>query len=553
MQFATRPVSLAVGPRWNAGRHGGLTMADRGAREESMNRLARILLLFAMAPTEMLLPAPAPEVPGKPRLVVAITVDQFRYDYLTRFRGEYAGGFKRLLAGGAVYTNARYEHFPTVTAVGHSTILSGATPSLSGIVGNDWYDRDAGKQTTSVQDDNEKIVGGSGEVGASPRRLLVSTVGDELKMGFGKQCHVAGISLKDRAAILPVGHMADAAYWFEARSGAMVTSTYYMPTLPDWVKEFNRSGTNRYRGAEWMGRKLPSDAKVNGVLASSPFGNEFLEEFAERLIDAERFGADSSTDLLSVSFSSIDYVGHSFGPNSPEVRDMCIRLDAVIEKLFRFVDARVGLRNVVFLLLSDHGVAPMPEFLAANRMPGGRLAPRIVQDSVEQALTKQYGAAKWILSPSEHSVTLNYAAIEEKKLNYEEVVRVARDAILPIPHVLRVYTKPQLINGGVLEDQFGRRVMESFHLRRSADLYIFLEAYWIFGRSGTTHGTAYNYDSHVPVILMGPGIHPGQYNRNVAVNDVAPTLSTLMEIETPSGSVGHVLTECLETYPASKK
>jgi hypothetical protein len=181
------------------------------------------------------------------------------------------------------------------------------------------------------------------------------------------------------------------------------------------------------------------------------------------------------------------------------------------------------------------------------------MPPQVVQDSVEQALTKKFGSAKWTLSPSEHSVSLNYETIEEKKLNYDEVVRVARDVMLSIPHVLRVYTRPQLINGGTLEGQFGRRALASFNLQRGADLYVFLEPYWMFARSGTTHGTTYSYDSHVPVILMGQGIRPGQYHRNVAVNDVAPTLATLLEVETPSGSVGRVLAECLETCSPSPK
>ena len=514
-----------------------------------MRRYVLVLAVLVLAPSAAVPSQPRPGEGARPRLVLAITVDQFRQDYLTRFKAEYSGGLKQLLTDGAVFTNARYEHFPTVTAVGHATILSGATPSIGGIIGNDWYDREQGRQVTSVQDDGEAIVGGSAPAarGASPRRLLVSTVGDELKIAHGKQCRVAGISLKDRGAILPAGHMADSAYWFDARSGGMVSSTYYMSALPAWVREFNKTGVERYRGAEWLSRKLPDDAKFHAALPSSPFGNDLLEEFAERLIEAEGFGADPSTDLLSVSFSSIDYVGHTFGPDSPEVKEMCVRLDRVLEKFFRFVDARIGLRNVLVLLLSDHGVSPVPETLTANKMPGGRMSARVVQDGIEQALTKKYGPAKWIVSPSEHSVYLNYAAIDEKKLHLEEVVRLARDAVLAIPRVLRVYTRPQLIDGGALEDQFGRRIMESFSVRRGADLYIVLEPYWIFGRTGTTHGTTYSYDAHVPVVLMGPWIRPGFYHQTVAVNDVAPTLTTLLEAETPSGSVGRVLAECLET------
>src|SRR5690349_4707858 len=263
----------------------------------------------------------------RPKLVLAISIDQFRYDYLLRFRGEYKEGLDRLLTHGAVFTNARYEHFPTVTAIGHSTFLSGATPAISGIVANDWYEREEGKNVTSVSDDSVKLLGGAGDGGASPKRLLVSTVGDELKMSNGGRSRVIGMSLKDRSAILPVGHMADGAFWFDAANGNFVSSTYYFPALPAWVSTFDETHpAGRYKGAVWLGRSLPdqADAKLYRDVYESPFGNEILEALAERAVEAEKLGQHDVTDLLAISFSSNDAIGHALGPDSPEVHDVSV-------------------------------------------------------------------------------------------------------------------------------------------------------------------------------------------------------------------------------------
>jgi len=483
-------------------------------------------------------------VPRKPKLVVAITVDQFRYDYLTRFRAEYKGGLDRLLTRGAVFTSARYEHFPTVTAIGHSTILSGATPSISGIVGNDWYDRQEGRNVTSVSDPATTLLGAAGP-GSSPRRLLVSTVGDELKMSGSGRSRVIGLSIKDRAAILPSGHMADGAYWFDNKTGNFVSSTYYFPELPGWVRDFNAGRpADRFRGAAWLDRKLPETTdKLYAAVAASPYGNELLESFAERAIDAEQLGKRGDTDVLTVSFSSNDLVGHRFGPDSPEVRAISVATDRVLDQFFRFLDLRLGMDNVLVVFTGDHGVAPLPETQAGRRMPGGRMPAGIVQKTVQAALVEKFGEGKWIVNPAEHSLYLNLDLIREKKLDRAEVNRVAAEAALTIPHVFRAYTRERLNDGAALEDQVGRRVMQGFYVRRSADVFILLEPYWMFGSSGTTHGTTFSYDAHVPVVFMGAGIRPGEYTNAVAVNDIAPTVSTILRVETPSGSVGRVLSE----------
>lgn len=503
-----------------------------------MNRLISLLPALAALPC-------GAATPKKPALVLAIAVDQFRYDYLTRFRSEYKEGFDQLLTRGAVFTSARYEHFPTVTAIGHSTFLSGATPSISGIVGNDWYDREEGRQVTSVSDDSVRPLGG-GRTGASPQRMLVSTVGDEMRMAGNDQAKIIGISMKDRSAILPAGHAANAAYWFDTPTGNFVSSTFYFPELPGWVRDFNAGHpADRYKGTRWLSKQLPDTAGENlySAVVASPSGNELLEAFTERAIDAEQLGKRNTTDLLSVSFSSNDYVGHGEGPDSPLVRDISIRTDRVLGKLFQFIDSRIGMQNVLIVLTADHGVAPVPEINKSRRMPGGRMPPGSIFDAVEKALTDRYGAGKWITSPSEHSIYLNLQLIHDKKLDEAEVQRTAAQAALRVPHVFRVYTREQLMNGAALEDQVGRRVMNGFYVRRSADVYVLVEPYWMFGTHGTTHGTTFSYDAHVPVIFMGPGIRAGLFHEPVTVNDIAPTLAVILRVETPSGSVGRVLSE----------
>jgi predicted AlkP superfamily pyrophosphatase or phosphodiesterase len=496
---------------------------------------------------------------GKPKLVLAIMIDQFRYDYLTRFRGEYSGGLNRLLTKGAVFTNAEYEHFPTVTAVGHSTFLTGATPSISGIIGNDWYDRASGKNVTSVTDDTVKLVGGRTDAGASPRRMLVSTVGDELKIANDGKSRVIGISFKDRSSVLPAGHMADGAFWFEAKTANVVSSTYYFPDLPGWVKDFNSSKpADKYLGAVWnlapysdktiKMAATPSE-KYYDDLKATPFGNELIESFAERAITAEQLGKRDTTDVLAVSFSSNDYVGHDTGPDSPEVHAMCVLTDQLLDKFFRFVDGQVGIENVLVVVSADHGVVSRPEVTAARKMPGGRMPARVIQDAVQAGLTEKFGEGKWIISPSEHSLYLNRELMHQKKLDERIVERAAMEVVRVIPHVARVYTREQLANGQAMEDEVGRRVMNGYNTQRGADLVMVLEPYWIYPsrdpRQVTTHGTPYTYDAHVPVIFMGPNIKAGRYNRKVAVNDIAPTLATILDVATPSGSVGRVLSEML--------
>ena len=482
--------------------------------------------------------------PKKPKLVVAIVIDQFRYDYLTRFRGEFHAGFDRLLTKGAVFTNANYIHFPTVTAVGHSTFLTGATPSVSGIVGNDWFDRDEHKHVTSVSDSRTKLLGGAGE-GSSPERLLVSTVGDELKMSNAGRSRVIGISLKDRAAILPAGHTANGAYWFDVKTGNFVSSTYYMQDLPNWVKTFNSARTaDKYRGLTWLKHTLPQDpAKLYSAIEASPYANELLEAFAEQTLAEEQLGTHDDTDVFCVSFSANDYVGHQYGTYSPEEHEVTVQTDQILEKLFQAIDKQVGLDNVVVVLTGDHGVSPSAAEVAAAHMPGGHMPGDTVKKAVQAALARKYGDGDWVTGSWDLSIYLNQDLIAQKNLDPAQVNRDAAAAAMGVAHIFRTYTREQLATGAVSGDQVSRRMENGFNVRRSPDLQFIPDPYWIVANAVTSHGTPFDYDSHVPVIFMGTGIKAGEYHQSIAVNDIAPTLATILAIETPSGSVGRVLAE----------
>jgi len=502
--------------------------------------------------------AAAPIAPHKPKLILAVVVDQFRYDYLQRFKADYTSGLKRVLEQGAVFDDAHHEHFPTITAIGHSTFLSGATPSISGIVGNEWYERETGKTVTSVSDPATKLLGGAaGAEGSSPWRLLSSTLGDELKMS-GQESRLIGVSIKDRAAILPAGHMADGAYWFDNKSGHWVSSTYYRDALPDWVQKINdaKPASHAENGVWYPLGAKPETSKAfcrmgaaEGAtpkcpsLEASPWGNEMIEEFAEHALIAEKLGHHTGTDILSVSFSSNDYVGHEKGPDSPEVRDISIRTDRVLGKLLDYVDRNVGLANVVFVMTADHGVTTVPEVNAARHMTGGRNSLPNYLKAMNDALIAKYGPGKWVEANNSTSVYLNSKLIDEKKLDSADVEKTAAEAARALPHIFRVYTREQILNNQVLDDYISRAVRNGFYRPRSADVITIPDAFYLFQATGTSHGTPFNYDSHVPVIFMGPGLKAGHYYQHIAVNDIAPTLAAMVGVEAPSGSVGRVLQE----------
>ncbi|MFL6307528.1 MAG: alkaline phosphatase family protein [Candidatus Sulfotelmatobacter sp.] len=504
----------------------------------------------------------------KPKLIVGVVIDQFRYDYLTRFRADYHGGLDRLLSSGANFTNAHYLQTPTKTAVGHSIFLTGAMPAVSGIVSNEWYDRITKQQVTSVCDWTVQVVGAetpkqgskcTDEDPASPRRLLVTTVGDELRNAH-EESRVIGVSLKARAAILPSGHRANGAFWFDTRSGSFVSSTFYGNGLPAWAEAFNA----KKLAAEYVNQSWPDFPKWSFRTAAnspeqyanipgSPWGNELVEKFAEAAINGEKLGQHGVTDLLTVSFSSNDYVGHKVGPDAPEVRDMAMRVDAQLGKLFDLINRSVGLQNTIVVLTADHGVSALPAVNQERRLPGTYVSARAI-DIVAKALNERFGKADWIQSGSNEGIYLNWKVLDEYKSNdgarvaVREIYTAAENAILSAPdlHAVRVYNREQL-ESGVAGDFIARSFMYGFFPRESPDLEIVYEPGVILGATaGTNHFSPYGYDSHVPVIFMGAGIRAGRYAQKIAPNDIAPTLASILDIEPPSGSSGTVLTEILE-------
>lgn len=496
----------------------------------------------------------APERAPKTKLVVAIIVDQFRYDYMTRFDNEYHDGLRRLHDSGAFFTDAQEAHFPTVTAVGHAAFLTGSIPAIDGIIANEWYDRETGKKVTSVSDDATKLVGGDEGTGSSPRRLIGTTLGDEIKATGPADTEVIGISLKDRAAILPAGHAANAAYWFDHESGHFVTSDYYMKVLPLWVQAFNQgNAASRYVAAKWR----PVDGEPGAspfltlpailgkpyyeAMIATPYGNEMLEEFAEDALKEEHLGRHSGTDVLTVSFSSNDLLGHRVGPDAPEVRDMCIETDRVLGRLLQAVETEAGAGNYVVVFTSDHGVAPKPEVLEKRGIPAGRFSPSEVAKTIDTALSEKYGPGKWIVGNAELAPYLNHELLHEKHADPAQAQEIAANAVRKLPYIFRVYTGAQLEHENLAGDPIGVLIQRGYYRGRSADLFIVQKPYWLAQKQGTSHGTPFSYDTHVPMIFLGRGIRPGVYNETVRTADIAPTLAALLGVNTPSGSVGRVL------------
>jgi predicted AlkP superfamily pyrophosphatase or phosphodiesterase len=538
--------------------------------------------------------APARAAANRARLVLLIAVDQFRYDYVERFGDLFAeGGIRRLLRVGASWSDANYDHVPTETAPGHATMLTGAWPSETGIIANDWYDRAEGRRVNNVGDDSVRALGGGDkETASSPRNLLCSTLGDELKLATNGRSRVVGVSLKNRAAILPAGRMADAAYWLSSQTGEFVSSTYYFERLPEWVARFNAARpADKFFGAKWE-RLLPEseyrrrataddapwergDGKspytfphvLNGgldkpgpafydALGYSPFTNELLLDFAEAALTNERMGDDGDTDVLTVSFSANDIVGHRYGPYSQEAMDVTLRVDRQIARLLDFVDSRVGLRNALVVFTADHGVAPSPGHAASLRLPGAYVKVSDVLAAVRGGLRARFGrslerdaTADYVQTFSNGQLYFNRAALERDGVSREEAERVAGEAALTVPGVARYFTRTQLVGGSVAQsDAVARRVLHGYNARRSGDLVVIAEPFKYLADyvAVATHGTPYSYDTHVPLVIMGAGVARGRYTNPASPADIAPTLAALLGVQPPSSTTGRVLSEALK-------
>lgn len=543
--------------------------------------------------------------PKRPRLVLLIVIDQFRYDYLERFGDLFvADGLRRLMRDGASWTQCNYDHMPTYTAPGHATMMTGAFPAETGIIGNEWPDRTTGKKVTSVSDATVKLLGGKpDDLASSPRRLMTSTVGDELRLATNGRSKVIGISVKDRSAILPAGRHANAAYWFNVSTGNMVTSTYYMDALPAWVTEINKGRpADKYFGAKWE-RLLPvseyvkragpdsppwetvasstgdtnafphtitggataPDATFYNAMDHSPFSNDLLISFAQQTIVNEQLGQDDDTDVLTVSLSANDYVGHRYGPYSQEVMDMTVRTDRQIATLLDFVQSNVGLANTLIALTADHGVAPVPEQAAALGLAGERIKTPDLLASIRTAISERYNrnrkspdpTADYIYKFDDNGVMrdgfmngniyFNYAALARDAVELDEITQVTCAAALKISGIARCFTRAQLSRGATsITDPIERRALHGFYPSRSGDLLIIAEPYKFLGELLTsTHGTPYTYDTNVPMMIMGAGVTPGRYLEASSPADIAPTLSALLGLTRPASATGRVLIEAL--------
>jgi hypothetical protein len=546
-------------------------------------RVAAALLAAGMLAWASLAAAqtPAATAGARPRLVVAIAVDQLRADYLDRFRPFFGrGGFNLFIQHGARLASARYEHATTSTCPGHAVMLTGSYGTVNGIIGNDWYDRAAGREVYCAADTTVKLIGADLE-GRSPRNLRGTTVGDLLKIGTGGRSRVVTVSAKDRSAIMLGGHLADAAYWME--DTLFVTSTYYRSELPKWASDFNASGKiTSYAGKQWerllpaatyamvgpddvvgeadgdgLGRTFPhpiaggsSPGEFVETFDVSPFGNDVLADFAMRAVVEEELGRDTVTDLLGISFSANDRVGHAYGPDSHEVMDVTVRLDRTLARLFAFLDRRVGLANVVMVLTSDHGVAPLPEVFAALH-PGAsarRFDPAVVDTAVRAALRARYGPAPapgWIVYHDQPQLYLNLAALRAKKVSVQEAERVAQAAVLSISGVHEALTATELAAARGTGARSGEVL--SFHPGRSGNVYYQMAPYIVADddRTGTGHGTPWGYDQQVPVLFFGRRIVPGVRWTPATVADIAPTLSAILGLTAPGGAQGRVLAEIL--------
>ena len=531
-----------------------------------MKPRAASILFATMLPQLSLAALPPAKMPvHRPKLILAIAVDQFRYDYTTRFRERYSGGLATMLSEGAVFVDAHQDHFPTVTATGHATFLTGSVPATSGIIGNEWYDRQLSKVISSVEDAETTLLGVEGvKEGSSPHNLVVSTLGDEIKMSHRGDSKVIGISMKDRAAILPSGRMADAAYWLDGQSGSVVSSTWYQKQLPAWVQQFNSErlafkavGASWYPVSQETSRKpfmtLPktTDKAYLDEWEKTPYANDLLEELAERTMQNEHMGQDTGTDLLTVSFSANDHLGHAVGPDDPAVEDMSVRTDRVLGKLLAAAVKQAGGReNLLVILTADHGVAPVPEVNEARKMPGGRADKADYLAKVEAALEAKFGEGKWMIGTQESGFYLNDDLIERKKLKHSAVEDEAAAAAMKMPYVARTYTRTQLLRHDAMQSQIDEYVARSFYPQRGPDVIVIMKPYFLFGKSGTSHGSPYDYDSHVPLLFWGGAVESGVYSKLVGISDVAPTLAAILHVETPSGSVGHVLDQVAKPYLA---
>lgn len=516
----------------------------------------------------------------RPKLVVGLVVDQMRWDYLYRYYNLYepGGGFKRLLSKGFSCENTTIPYIPTFTACGHASIFTGSVPGIDGITGNNWWDYSRSKLVYCSEDLGVKTVGSdNADAGKmSPINMLVTTIGDELHLADNFHNKVIGIALKDRSAIFPAGHSANAAYWYDDKTGDWISSTYYMNDLPKWVKDLNAQKLpDNYYSKNWntlysidkyvqsTPDQEPYEYRPFGgkgvfpyslqqfagkdykILNATPYGNSFTFDMARAAINGERLGKDSSTDLLSISLSTPDYIGHTFGPNSVEAEDEFLRLDKDISAFMNFLDEQIGKGQYVLFLTADHGVAQIPAFLKDHKIPGGNVNVKKISNDLNNLLQEKFNVNDLVIGIINHQVYLDRKAIAAAHhLKKEDVNNAVIDFLLQQPGVSRAFALDNL-NTITLNTEIKNKISNSYYPSRSGDIQIIFDPQWIEDLlpGGTTHGVWNPYDTHVPLIWYGWDITPGKTNLEYNITDIAPTISALLHIQMPSGSVGRVIKE----------
>lgn len=535
-----------------------------------------LLFLMIMVMTHHGNPQPSQHNVPRPKLVVGIVVDQMRWDYLYRYYDRYSanGGFKKLLQHGFSFENATIPYIPAVTACGHTSMYTGTVPAIHGITGNDWWDEQKGDFLYCTDDETVATVGSTTQsAGAmSPRNLLTTTICDELKLATNFKSKVIGISLKDRCSILPAGHSADAAYWYDTKTGNLVSSTYYMKDLPSWVTAFNgrklvdsfyKKGWNTlhpvdtYQSSTTDNKEYENRIFGNGFpytlstlagknynpILVTPFGNTLISLFAREAIIHENLGKDNITDFLSISFSSPDYVGHSFGPNSIEEEDIYLRLDKELGELLDFLDKSVGKNQYLLFLSSDHGVAHVPGFLTENRIPAGNLNPGML-DSLNGLLKSQFGTGDLVVALVNYQAVLNIKKADSLKLNNGEIRKATLNFLSRQKGITQAIDLESLSQAPI-NTVLKNKIVNGYFPGRSGQLQYILSPHWIegFEKGGTTHGAWNPYDAHIPLIWYGWNIPPGKSFREVNITDIAPTLAAILKIQMPSGNIGKVTEE----------
>lgn len=520
----------------------------------------------------------------RPKLVVGIMVDQMRWDYLYRFYERYGnGGFKRMLNEGFSCENAYINYIPSVTGIGHTTVYTGSVPAIHGITGNDWIIQETGKTIYCAEDTTVSTVGSNSKSAGqmSPKNMLVTSMTDELRLATNFRSKVISIASKDRGAILPGGHTANAAYWYDGSSGNWITSTFYMDKLPTWLTNFNEQKyPEKYLKQDWntlypietyiqsSKDNVPYEGKFAGmdsptfpvktselmkkglgILTNTPYGSSLTLDLAKAALDNEGLGADAITDFLAISVSSPDYIGHQFGPNSVEVEDTYLRLDRDLAAFFSHLDSKVGKGNYTVFLTADHAVQHNSGYLADNKINTGVFESSNVLKQLNTALEAEFKVKNIAKSFSNYAVSLNYEAIKSNNLSENAIKNSCIEFLKKQPGVAFVVDIANVQNT-TIPAIYKEKIINGYHPERSGVIQIVLEPAWYSGSSqratGATHGTMNPADTHIPMVFMGWGIKQGKTNNPYNMTDIAPTITGLLRIQEPNGNIGKAVNEALK-------